>query len=137
MTFAPSARHGDDLFLGSGTSQAAAVVSASAARLLEQDPSLTPVDLKSTLISSAITRLSPKPVDSIGAGVIRGGVAWQNLANGTAPQNHSRAAGPGTGIVAPTGATWSGGGWSGATWSGATWSGATWSGATWSGNGWS
>jgi serine protease AprX len=134
---APYARVGDDLFLGSGTSQAAAVVSASAARLLEDYPDFTPAELKATLEFGAISALAPVPVDRIGDGVIQGGKARNNPQYGEAPQNHPKAAGPGTGIVAPTGATWSGGGWSGATWSGATWSGATWSGATWSGATWS
>jgi serine protease AprX len=131
----PSARLGDDLFLGSGTSQAAAVVSGSAARLFEDFPDMTPDEMKATLEASAATRLTGVGTQ-IGGGVVRGGVAWTNPQYGTTSQAHPRAAGAGTGIVAPTGATWSGGTWSGATWSGATWSGATWSGATWSGNGW-
>jgi serine protease AprX len=132
----PSARVGDDLFRGSGSSQAAAAVSASAARLFENNPNLTPDEMKATLENSALTRLSGVD-DQLGEGIVRGGVAWQNQAYGAAEQDFDRAAGPGTGIAAPTGATWSGGTWSGATWSGATWSGATWSGATWSGGTWS
>ncbi len=132
----PSARFGDDLFLGSGTSQAAAVVSASAARLFEDYPTMTPADMKATLEASAITRLTGVET-RIGAGVVRGGVAWTSPQFDTPAENHARAAGTGTGIASPTGATWSGGTWSGATWSGATWSGATWSGATWSGATWS
>jgi len=133
---APSARYGDDLFLGSGTSQAAAVVSASAARLFEDFPTMTPADMKATLEASAITRLNGVE-DQIGAGVVRGGVAWNNPHYNTPAENHPRAAGAGTGIAAPTGSTWSGGTWSGSTWSGSTWSGTTWSGGTWSGGTWS
>src|SRR5207253_995096 len=45
---------GDDrLFLGSGTSQATAVVSGAAALLLQQRPGLTPDQVKSLLVSSA------------------------------------------------------------------------------------
>ena len=135
---APHARYGDDLFLGSGTSQSAAVVSASAARLLGDYPGLTPSDLKATFEAGvAITSLSPAPVKLFGDGVVQGGKSWNRPQFDTPKQNHSRAAGPGKGIVEPSGATWSGGGWSGATWSGATWSGATWSGATWFGATWS
>ncbi len=133
---APQARYGDDLFLGSGSSQAAAAVSASAARLFEDFPSMTPDEMKATLEASALTRLTGVG-NRIGAGVVRGGIAWTNGHFGVPAQDHPRAAGPGTGIATPTGATWSGGTWSGATWSGATWSGATWSGATWSGATWS
>ena len=134
---APGARYGDDLFLGSGTSQSAAVVSAIAARLLGDYPTLTPAGLKATFEFGSITRLSPVPVKTIGNGVVQGGKSWNNPQYGATAPTFERAAGPGKGIVAPTGATWSGGAWSGATWSGATWSGATWSGATWSGATWS
>ncbi len=131
---APTARLADELFLGSGTSQAAAVVSGSAANLLEQYPEFTPDELKATLVNTSLTASDDEP--KIGAGVVRGGVAWQNPEHGTAPQNHPRAAGSDTGIVAPTGATWTGGQWAGATWTGATWTGATWTGATWTGGQW-
>ncbi len=134
---APGARYGDDLFLGSGTSQSAAVVSAIAARLLGDYPALTPAGLKATFEFGAISRLSPVPVDAIGEGVVQGGKSWNNPQYSPSVPTYERAAGPGKGIVVPTGATWSGGKWSGATWSGATWSGATWSGATWSGATWS
>jgi serine protease AprX len=132
---APNARYGDDLFLGSGTSQAAAVVSGSAANLLEQHPNLSVDELKATLANTSLTASNDHA--KIGDGVIRGGVAWQNAEYGAPAQNHPAAAGEGTGIVTPTGSTWSGGTWSGSTWSGSTWSGTTWSGGTWSGGTWS
>ncbi len=53
----PSAAVGDRFFLGSGTSEAAAVVSGAAALLIQQRPSITPDQLKSLLTSSA----SPLP----------------------------------------------------------------------------
>jgi serine protease AprX len=49
----PTARVGDTLFRGSGTSQAAAVVSASVALLLQAKPSATPNQIKDWLIKSA------------------------------------------------------------------------------------
>ena len=49
----PSARVGDTLFRGSGTSQAAAVVSASVALLLQAKPSATPNQIKDWLVKSA------------------------------------------------------------------------------------
>jgi serine protease AprX len=133
---APTARYGDNLFLGSGTSQSAAVVSAIAAVLFDDYPTMTPDELKETLTSASNSALNISET-IIGQGVLSGARAWRYPEYGASPQNHATAAGAGTGIVAPTGATWSGGTWSGATWSGATWSGATWSGATWSGATWS
>ena len=134
---AVGARYGNDFFLGSGTSQSAAVVSAIAARLLGDYPALTPAGLKATFEAGSVSKLSPVPVHTIGNGVVQGGKSRNNPQFDTPAQTHERAAGHGTGIVAPTGATWSGGHWSGASWSGASWSGATWSGASWSGASWS
>ena len=132
---APNARYGDGLFLGSGTSQSAAVMSGIAARLLDDNPNMEPVELKQTLMAASRTSMSHETL--MGEGAIHGGIAWKNPRYGAPTQTHSTAAGPGTGLATPPGATWSGGTWSGATWSGATWSGATWSGATWSGATWS
>ncbi len=132
---APHGRYGDDLFLGSGTSQAAAVVSGSAANLLEQYPDLSVDELKATLVQTSLTASNDRA--RIGDGVIRGGVAWQDPEYSAPVQNHPRAAGEGAGIATPAGSTWSGGTWSGSTWSGSTWSGSTWSGSTWSGSTWS
>ena len=132
----PSARYGNDLFLGSGTSQAAAVTSGVAARMFDHYPSMDVNELKKTLLREAETDLD-FAASAIGKGVIDAEDSWEEPRFGVVAPSHPRAAGPGTGLMAPTGATWSGGTWSGATWSGATWSGATWSGGTWSGATWS
>jgi serine protease AprX len=57
-TFRPLARLGTSLFKGSGTSQAAAVVSGVAARMLEADPTLTNDDVKGVLTATADPRLA-------------------------------------------------------------------------------
>jgi serine protease AprX len=57
-TFRPLARLGQDLFKGSGTSQAAAVVAGVAARLLEVDPTLTNDEVKGVLKATADPRLA-------------------------------------------------------------------------------
>ena len=132
---APSARFGDDLFLGSGTSQAAAATSGLAALILEAQPKLSPDQLKAALGRTAQDLM--KGEDRDGHGVVNGQRAEDELDIQGAEQKYEPAAGPGTGIMAPTGATWTGGGWSGATWTGATWTGATWTGATWTGATWS
>ncbi len=162
----PSARYGDDLFKGSGTSQAAAVVSGLAAVLLSDNPGLTPDEVKASIADRAV-RLEDVSSRRQGEGHIYGSrtLGYRPIIGTT--QNHEPADAPTDGIESPEidsndsvedhdgltgvggpanpgdrGATWSGGAWelfnpSGATWSGATWSGATWSGATWSGATWS
>ncbi len=132
----PSARYGNGFFLGSGTSQAAAVTSGVAARMLDHFPDMTVDELKVNLIKEAETDLDYGPA-AIGHGVIDAEDSWELVGFGAPPQVYHPAASVRTGLLAPTGATWSGGTWSGATWSGATWSGATWSGGTWSGATWS
>ncbi|MEO1064639.1 MAG: S8 family serine peptidase [Actinomycetota bacterium] len=133
---APGARVGNDLFTGSGTSQSAAVVSGLAARLFSILPMLDNDDVKTSLIAGAFP-MEDYPAQRIGDGAVDGQETSHNLWFDVPAQVHEPAAGDGTGIVTPTGATWSGGQWNGATWSGATWSGATWSGGTWSGATWS
>ena len=133
-TEAPNARYGEDLFLGSGTSQSAAVTSGMAALILQANPKLSPDQVKATMTRSASDLWTPAVRD--GHGVLRGYTAGTRLDIKNADQDYPAAGGPGTGIVLPSGATWTGGRWSGATWTGATWTGATWTGATWTGATW-
>jgi serine protease AprX len=163
----PSARVGDTRFFkGSGTSQAAAVVSGAAALLLSQRPSLSPDQVKYLLRSTAV-RLPNADVDAQGAGLINLKAAKDASTPlaALAQQPFATATGLGTlegargsvhvvdGDIALTGemdilgstfdssvwaaASLAGNTWSGGDWNGNTWSGNTWSGNTWSGNSWS
>ncbi len=127
-------------FLGSGSSQSAAVVSGFSAALLSRDPSLTPDQLKFVLQNRSIDfKDVASTVD--GYGKISPKDTARNLKDKQAApvQSYPPALPPsGTGgLTAPTGSTWSGGAWNGSTWSGGTWNGASWSGASWSGASWS
>ena len=130
----PSARYGDDLFKGTGTSQAAAAVSGLAAVILADNPSLTPDQLKHTInhYADSITYGTTRD----GRGLVDDDTATSAVITTGSPQGHPTATLVG-GLTAPAGSTWSGGTWSGSTWSGSTWSGSTWSGGTWSGSTWS
>jgi len=149
---------------GSGTSQAAAVVSGAAAMLLEARPALTPDQVKYLLTSTA-TDLGEQP-DKQGHGMLDLAAALQAPTPGVeAVQTHDLALGGGTleaargsfhvgaegdylqGEVTAfggdfdsathTGAQTADSTWTNQTWNGSTWSGGTWSGATWSGGTWS
>jgi serine protease AprX len=135
----PTARVDDRYFLGSGTSQSAAVVSGFAAAVLSRDPSLTPDQVKYLFMAEA-KDLKETPSEVDGNGKIQPKEVARNLKDATlAPVQQWTPAlsGSTSGISAPSGASWSGGSWSGASWSGGTWSGASWSGASWSGASWS
>ncbi len=161
-----SARYGDGLFKGSGTSQAAAVVSGGVALLLQQRPALTPDQVKALLTRTA----SPMPladVEARGAGELNLAAAslaqvpnvsqtWPRSA-GTGSLEQSR----GTQHVADgeteltgefdirgawnaatwarrstAGTSWNGGNWNGRPWAGSCWCDVTWTGATWSSAAW-
>ncbi len=165
----PSGRvAGDDrLFLGSGSSQAAAVVSGAAALLLQQRPDLTPDQVKSILLSSA--RDIKQNAKLQGNGLVDLAAA---MSTQPAPEGQSWPAASGLGsleaargddhvtidgqllvgettvtgaawnpqawVTASESATaWSGPEWSWSPWSGSSWSGSSWSGSSWSGSSWS
>ena len=155
---------GDDrLFLGSGTSQATAVVSGAAALLLQQRPELTPDQVKNLLNGTATSTFQFEAIK--GHGVVNLTAAMKTKA-ATTPQPWAPATGLGsleasrgtdhvtigdrvlTGEHTVTGAPWDPKAWVKASeaastwtgdddWSGSTWSGSTWSGSTWSGSTWS
>jgi len=162
----PDARVSDQWFLGSGTSQAAAVVSGAAAVIIEQRPDITPDQLKE-LITGTATSLNRADALCRGAGLLNlynayitptpsAAAAVQHFkpstaggtlegARGTDHLEHEGVALEGEQDIfgnAWDGASWStaaaaGASWSGGEWNGASWSGASWSGASWSGASWS
>jgi serine protease AprX len=159
----PGARVGDRFFRGSGTSQAAAIVSGAVADLLSYRPRLTADSAKQALMRSSES-ISGSSVRT-GEGQINIKEALTERGGGDATQSFPLSTGGGSlessrgdshvvmGGVTLTGETdifgnpWNsaqiaaaeeaGTTWSGGTYNGATWSGATWSGATWSGATWS
>jgi serine protease AprX len=159
----PAARIGDRLFRGSGTSQAAAVVSGSAALLLSQRPGLTPDQVKALLtgtanplpgtpatlqghgllnLAAAMTAPTPTAVQtfprSTGLGSLeaaRGSV--HVIVNGKEIRGeidvHGRRFDPAAVAAGIHNRT----NWDGIRWSGIRWSGVDYSGIRWSGIRWS
>ncbi|MFD2093323.1 S8 family serine peptidase [Blastococcus deserti] len=160
----PAARIGERLFRGSGTSQAAAVVSGAAALLLQQRPELTPDQVKALLTGSAAA-IPGATAAQQGAGLVDLAKAKDTATPVDAKQSFTLATGAGSlelsrGSVHVTVAgkeirgevdirgkafdasSWAAGlkkgtNWSSSLLSGVTWSGVTWSGVTWSGVTWS
>ncbi len=149
---------------GSGTSQAAAVVSGAVALLLQQRPSLTPDQVEYLLTSTAVNL--GRTATQQGSGLVNlVGALAAPTPGVVAVQTHVPSTGLGTldgargsfyvgtsgdylsGERTAFGGTWTPSEWRAAsdaraawtnqTWSGATWSGGTWMGATWSGATWS
>ncbi len=162
----PEAVVEERFFLGSGTSQAAAVVSGAAALLLDQRPKMEPDQVKALLMATARPYPGQSPLCQ-GEGVIdleaamaaktphgkpnlqswtwSTGVGSLDAARGSAELYDEGVLLDGEQDIfgnAWDGASWSaasaaGASWSGGEWNGATWSGASWSGASWSGASWS
>jgi len=152
----PTARIGERYFRGSGTSQAAAVVSGAAALLLQDRPGLTPDQVKRLLTSTA-TRLTNADPAAQGAGLLNVDAAKRASTPAT-KQTHKESTGLGT-LELSRGSThlsaggvtlkgeldifawpWLGASWAvdierGGSWDGGDWNGGTWSGGTWSGTG--
>jgi serine protease AprX len=144
----PGARVSDTLFRGSGTSQAAGVVSGAAALLVAQRPGLTPLQVKRLLTSTADT-LPGEGKSAQGAGRIDVAAAMAaKVPKGTDKEKFSKAprdadrgdqggkkgANP---AVGSNGAKWNGSLWNGSLWNGSLWNGSLWSGSLWSGSLWS
>jgi serine protease AprX len=142
-------------FKGSGTSQAAAVVSGAAALLLQQRPTLTPDQVKKLLMSTA-TPMTGVDAVAQGAGEININAASVAASPTTATQTFTRALGTGTlegargtahiadsesGVELTGERDIMGRAWSPATWTvasaaGQAWSGGSWNGSVWAGTGW-
>ena len=129
------ARVGSKFFRGSGTSQAAAVTSALAARLIDARPWLNPDQVKALLMDGAVDLPDPRSADGAGRVDLRRTLAlptpdawevkqrWEpavlNLEKLRRElEDDDEALGPG--------AQWNGRRWSGRRWSGRRWSGAKW-----------
>ena len=134
----PGARVGDGFFRGSGTSQAAAVVSGLAARLLAQRPELTNDQLKALLCAGAVDLAEPASADGAGRVDLASSEALATpRAKQTWPAALSRGLGKGPkGKELEAGAMWNGRRWSGMKWNGRRWSGMKWSGMKWNGMKW-
>jgi serine protease AprX len=142
-------------FRGSGTSQAAAVVSGAAALLLQQRPNLTPDQVKRLLMSTSTLLAQGGDAVSQGTGEINVSRAsdtaipaytqsW-TAAAGTGSLEQSRGTAhitdPATGVQLTgerdiMGGTFTATTWSAASRAGTAWSGGTWNGRTWAGTGW-
>jgi serine protease AprX len=154
----------DRLMRGSGSSQAAAVVSGAAALVISQHPTATPNQVKQLLMATA---------DGVSGGSAFTGQGEINLnaaltkdlgssnspnmtATGTGTIQATRGTNilvdPATGIAltgerdifghpidttALAAAEATGSSWSGGMWNGSSWSGSSWSGSSWSGSSWS
>jgi serine protease AprX len=140
-------------FRGSGTSQAAAVVSGSVALLLQQRPGLTPDQVKALLVQSADPMTGADPIAS-GAGQLDiAGAATLSISmnakqsypaatglgsiEGSRGSAHVTDAGTGLSLTGEKdifGAPWTPATWTAAAKNGKAWSGGTWNGRVWTGS---
>ncbi len=91
----PQARIGNRFFLGSGTSQASAIISGAVALMLSADSSLTPDQVKDLLVTNA------KPISGVstacqGAGVVHVGFLGKRFRAGSISQSFATSDGSGS-----------------------------------------
>ena len=143
----PAARQGERFFRGSGTSQAAAVVSGAAALLIQQRPGITPDQVKALLVGTA-KELPKANAIAQGNGLVDLKRARQT-ATPDAVQSWPRATGQGSleeargssnleyeGTLLEGEYDVRGQGWDPAVWAPAAAAGTTWSGDAWNGSDW-
>ncbi|HYI19392.1 MAG TPA: S8 family serine peptidase [Solirubrobacteraceae bacterium] len=141
----PIARIGNDFFRGSGTSQAAAVISGLAALLIEARPDLSPNQLKALLRAGAVDLPDDVSADGRGLANLANSLTVPTPSPETAAQPFARAVldlrilwsdliseSMGEGRTIGAGEN----GWTGRRWSGRRWSGRRWSGRRWSSDEW-
>jgi serine protease AprX len=160
-----TARQGERYLRGSGTSQAAAVVSGATALLLERHPELTPDQVKAVLTYTGRKLRTSSGVEledgARAVDVKKASDAVKELGT-KVPYVQAWPQSTGTGSIDASrgsfrltdgdavlqgeidvfgnpwdGRTWSADAWAGRTWSGDQWNGRTWSGSTWTGRTWS
>lgn len=159
----PSARVGDRYFKGSGTSQAAAVVSGAAAVLLQKYPALSPMQVMcylratgtpvagsyapeinlQTAIKSTLTGCGQSGTTITGTGSIQQdrGSSKVTMGDGVALTGERDIFGPLSSSewakASAARTSWNGGNWMGRPWTGTGWSDPTNGQANWSGKAWS
>jgi serine protease AprX len=155
----------DRYFRGSGTSQAAAIVSGAVALVLQKYPTMAP-DLVKRFFASNAVKLASFDSQAQGAGEIRLGAMLTKTPQWSyTGQNFTQATGTGSlelsrgqdhlsrdGVAltgeqdifgnsfsssAAASAEAAASSWSGGDWNGSSWTGSSWSGSSWSGSSWS
>jgi serine protease AprX len=139
----PTARVGERLFRGSGTSQSAAVVSGAAALILQRRPGLSPDELKAALraeadpIAGADPLLSgPGALDVPGSAVVQVTGAQQRWPAARGGAWRGRGLGVQLAVERPNASRWSASRWSASRWSASRWSASRWSASRWSSFSW-
>jgi subtilisin family serine protease len=142
-------------FRGSGTSQAAAVVSGGVALVLSRRPWLTPDQVKAVLTGTAVALPKASSVAQ-GAGAMDLNTAYYTRSPAAADVAQTWPVATGTGSIDRArgtlrlddeglvldgerdifGNTWDGATWSDALWNGRSWQGGAWNGVTWTGSSW-
>ncbi len=128
----PGAHLAGDLWRGSGTSQATAVVSGVSALVLQQWPGSTPGQLAAFLHANAVDI----PGDTDGAGMVAR-PRFLRSPSASPPVMPVVRPDEGNGGGDPAGGPWSADSWSADSWSADSWSADSWSADSWSADSWS
>ena len=148
----PGALVGTANFVGSGTSFSSAITAGAAALVLQQNPGISPDEVKGRLLGDAMPGLVGNPfVD--GHGLLNAYAAATGPAisysQGSAASSETGWKGlnypiPFSTMWQPsswnpanwTGSSWTGSSWTGSSWTGASWNGSSWTNQSWNGSSW-
>ena len=134
---AATAKVGTSFVKGTGTSQAAAIVSGEVALLAAEEPLQTPDDIKSNMCVVAFHGPWDNRLQGCGVATLPVAATELDLSRGHG-SNHRNAtassttADPAADLVT-RGASWQGASWQGSSWQGSSWQGASWQGSSWQG----
>ena len=133
-----AAKVGTSFIKGTGTSQAAAIVSGEVALLAAEDSLQSPEDIKSNLCSYARKGPWDDRLQGCGVATLPAGASELDLSRGHGSSHRNASASPTTADpsadLVTRGASWQGASWQGSSWQGSSWQGASWQGSSWQGS---
>lgn len=133
----PGAVVGAASFVGSGTSFSSAITAGAAALVLQQNPGISPDEVKGRLLGDAMPGLVGSPfVDGHGLLNAFTAATGPSLVYSQGPAASAETGWKGLSYPIPFSTMWQPSSWNPANWTGSSWTGSSWTGSSWTGQSW-